>query len=398
MNNQETKEATLDNLLRIYWLHKKFIGVFIAVFLVALMGYSLIMPYYYDAEGSILPPDEGSGGGGLSGFLQSISGGISIGGMQQSGKSQLISEFLNSRELGKYIVKKLKLNVHPFFKGIPEKELLLLVTEMVEPRVNRSGLLTVYSRIGTGYFPSGEDKEEAAKLSAEIINAAIEGVDYLFRQKNISKAKRKREFIDKMLVKKRKELDSIDALIEEFQSKNQVLEIEAQTTAIIGNAVNIGAELSKAELELQLKLQEFSPNSPAVQPYRKLVETLKGQYQSIQRGGIVKSDDFSIPLKQVPRLIREYRDLVRDQKILEQVNLYLETQSYQEAIQEASDITTIEPLDEAMIPITNSSPNRKLMLAMGFFISLSLALVIVAIKSFVKGRLLLKKDQTSQTI
>jgi len=180
-------------------------------------------------------------------------------------------------------------------------------------------------------------------------------------------------------------LDSTDKLIEEFQNKNQVLEIEAQTTAIIGNAVNIGAELSKAELELQLKLQEFSSNSPAVQPYRQLVETLKSQYQSIQRGGIIKSDDFSIPLKQVPKLIREYRDLIRDQKILEQVNLYLETQNYQEAIQEASDITTVEPLDLAMIPITNSSPNRKMMLIMGFFLSLSIALVVVSVRAFIQG-------------
>lgn len=392
MNNQDSNEASLDNLIKIYWIHKKFIGLFIAVSLVLIMGYSFIMPYYYEAEGSILPPDENAGGGGLSSFLQSFSSNINIGGVQQSGKSQLISEFINSRELAKYIIKKLKLESHPFYAEVPIKELYVMVSKMVEPQVNRSGLLTVYSRVGTGFFPASGEKQEAAKLSADVINAAIEGVDYLFRQKNISKAKRKREFIEKMLVKKKHELDSIDILLENFQNKNQVLELEAQTTAIIGNAVNIGAELSKAELELQMKLQEFSPGSPAVQPYRKLVETLKNQYQSIQRGGIIKSDDFSIPLKQVPKLIREYRDLIRDQKILEQVNLYLETQNYQEAIQEASDITTIEPLDLALIPISNSSPNRKLMLAMGFFVSFSLALVIITIKSFVRGKLILKKD------
>jgi uncharacterized protein involved in exopolysaccharide biosynthesis len=311
--------------------------------------------------------------------------------VQQAGKSQLISEFISSRELSKFIINKLKLQSHPFYKEMKIKELYSLVSESIAPRVNRSGLLTIYSKIGTSYFPTSEDKELAAKLSADIVNAAIDGVDYISRQKNISKAKRKREFIEKMLVRKKNELDSIDRLIEDFQNKNQVLEIEAQTTAIIGNAVDIGVELSKAELDLQMKLQEFSPNSPAVQPYRQLVETLKNQYHNIQRGGIVKSDDFSIPLKQVPKLIREYRDLVRDQKILEQVNLYLETQNYQEAIQEASDITTIEPLDLAIIPITNSSPNRKMMMIMGLFIGLTLSLVIVTIRAFVKGKVYFKK-------
>jgi tyrosine-protein kinase Etk/Wzc len=392
MNINEAKEATLDNLVRIYWMHKKFIGIFIAAFLVLLTLYSFIMPVQYESEGSIMPPEESSGGGGLSSFLQSFSSNINIGGVQQSGKSQLISEFINSRELSKFIINKLKLQSHPFYKEMKLKELYALVTEMVEPKVNRSGLLTIFSRVGTSYFPTSEDKEEAAKLSADIINAAIEGVDYIFRQKNISKAKRKREFIEKMLVKKKNELDSVDRLIEQFQSSNQVLEIEAQTSAIIGSAVDIGVELSKAELELQMKLQEFSPNSPAVQPYRQLVETLKNQYQNIQRGGLIKSDDFSIPLKQVPKLIREYRDLVRDQKILEQVNLYLETQNYQEAIQEASDITTIEPLDTAIIPITNSSPNRKMMLIIGLFVGLSFALIIVTIRAFVKGKLYFNRE------
>jgi len=111
--------------------------------------------------------------------------------VQQTGKVQLISEFINSRELSKFIINKLKLESHPFYEGMPIKELYALITESVEPRVNRSGLLIINSRIGTSYFPSSGDKDIAAKLSADVINAAIEGVDYIFRQKNISKAKRK---------------------------------------------------------------------------------------------------------------------------------------------------------------------------------------------------------------
>ncbi len=392
MDKPEPKEATLDNLLKIFWLKKKLISLLVVAALAVITVYSFIMPVAFEAEGSILPPEESSGGGGLSGFLQSVAGNISLGGMGQSNKTQIISEFVRSRELALYIIKKLDLAGHPFFKDLSGEQLCRTVMKSIDASVNRSGLTAVSSRVKTSYFPSSDDRDLAAKLSADLINTAIEGVDYLFRQKNTSKAKQKKLFIEKMLVQKKRELDSVDQMIESFQKNNQVLEIESQTSAIMSNAVNLGAELSKAEIELQMKLQEFNANSPAVAPYRQQVETLRRQYRMSQRGGLVKNDDFSIPLTEVPKLIREYRMLVRDQKILEQVNLYLETQNYQEAIQEASDVTAIEALDRASVPEYCASPNRKMMLIIGFFLSFAGSLLIVTLQAYFKGRIYFRKS------
>ena len=107
----------------------------------------------------------------------------------------------------------------------------------------------------------------------------------------------------------------------------------------------------------------------------------------------VPQDKFSIPLDSVPRLIRIYQDLMRKKKILEQVNLYLATQKYQSAIQEASDVPTVEPLDLAIVPEHRIAPQRKVMLILAFFISLvggSLYLLILAVYN---GNLIVKKEE-----
>ena len=99
------------------------------------------------------------------------------------------------------------------------------------------------------------------------------------------------------------------------------MEIDEQTQAIIKSAVSVGYDLAQAEIEYNMMLQEFNPGSPALRGYEQQLKTLKQQYRKIQTGGLMKDDEFSIPFTKVPSLIRQYTNLMRDQKILNQVKL-----------------------------------------------------------------------------
>jgi uncharacterized protein involved in exopolysaccharide biosynthesis len=90
--------------------------------------------------------------------------------------------------------------------------------------------------------------------------------------------------------------------------------------------------------------------------------------------------------------MKEYANLIRDQKILEQVKLFLETQKYQESIQEESDVPTVEVLDSAQIPKIRISPNRKIMLVLAFFLSLTGASLFLIIRGVVKQNLIKKES------
>lgn len=388
INSQEFSISTVYNLVK---YHKKVFFIIVGVITLIVGIYSFILPEEFESTATIIPPEDAGTVGGLTSFLQTLSGGISIGGVNQPSRIQLFQEYLKSREVAKTIVDTLKLRNHPWF-DVPNEELLYWnVSQLLKVEIKRSGLIQITTRIATPYFSSKKDEEEAKKLSADIANAAIASLDILNQRKTISKAKRKRQFIERMLIEKKAVLDSIDTQLELFRQKNKIIEIDEQSKVILGSAVTVGAELAKAEIEFSLKQQEYEPNSPMLKPYKEKVDNLRKQYQKIQRGGISSGDDFSIPLNEVPTLIREYTNLMRDQKILESVNMYLETQRYQEAIQEQSDVPTVEPLDKAHPPMLRASPNRKIMILLAFLVSSIFTVTGIIIYGFRKGQIYLKK-------
>ncbi len=386
-------ELTLSNLITLYKLNFKPIGIIVAVFVCLSIVYTFITPHKYVAYASVIPPDNSSSGGGLSSFLQNMSGGLSIGGLGADNKVLLFSEMLSSRQVAKYIADTLKLYNEPEFKDMDKEYLYDYLIGTLLIKVNRSGLILLASEAYTGYVPTGQDGRKAAVLASKIANAAIDGLDKINREKNNSKAKKKRMYIEKVLADRKHQLDSVDNALEDFQSKNKVLAIDEQTKAILESSVDLGSELQKAELELALKEMEYKSNSPSVKSYKLAVENLRNQYKRVQDGGLLSSEDFSIKLSNVPQLFRKYTGLIREKKILEQVNLYLETQKYQEAIQEQSDVPIIEALDRAFPPLTRESPSRKLTFIVSFLLSLVFTLTYLTISALRNDKIIIK-DKT----
>lgn len=389
MNNIDIKnEFTFRNIFQLIKLHKKFVSLFIIIFLIAAFIYSLIVPYEYQAIATVLPSKQSSGGSGLSSFLQGLSGGgeISFGSIGKANQSQVNAEILKSRAVAKYVVEKLELKNTPDFNSLSDEQIYDAIRSMLDVDVLRSGIIEVISIVETSYFPSSSDKDSASILAANIANTAIEGLDNVIRMKNVSSAKRTRMYIEGELLNYRKRLDSIEGVLEKFQSENKVLEIDEQTGAILNQAISLGADLTEAEIKLNFARQEYDESSSTVRALKKQVEFLRSQYEKIQKGGLISTDAFSIPLKDVPRLTRIFTNLVRDRKIIEKVILYLETQRHQEAIQEERDIPVVEQLDIAVPPEVRSAPSRKLMLILAFILSSFLAVTFIVIRASYKGK------------
>ena len=384
-------EITLNNIIKLLKIRLRFFIIFISISIIVVAAYSFIIPENYQASASVLPPEQQSGGGGLSSFLQSFSGGgLAMGGLSQGNKSMVFLEILKSREVAKFIIDSLHLRENPYFKTLKDEEFFELFRNIIDIQLNKSGIIYLYVTLSTPYFPGETDRNAISKLASDIANSAIVGLDFINRTKNTSKAIRKRKFIEKILVQKKYELDSIDINLESFQKQNKVLSLEKQTQSIVTNAISIGSELAKAEIEMNIKMQEFEPNSPVVLSFKNIVANLREQYKRIQSGGLTSNDAFSIPLSEVPELLKVYTNLLRDQKILEQVNIYLETQKYQEAIQGESDIPIVETLDIAIPPLIKYSPNRRLMVTFGFVLSVLFSASIVLISAFLNKNLYIK--------
>lgn len=339
-----------------------------AIVIAATVALSFIVPYTYTASSSLMPPENKSQGGGLSSLLQGAP--IAVGlGAGENKTALVFLEILKSRTLLLGIADTLKLRENPLFAGLSNEELERQLRSSMVIDARKTGTVTIDVEVSTGWFPFGQKPALAAKTAADIGNAAATMLDKINREKSVSQARRSRLYIERVLASNRAVIDSLQNAMQEFQTTTNVMAPEEQLSAIVQNAVMIGTELSKTEIELALLLQDMQPNSPQVQMLQKKAATLRDQYAKVQAGGIEQGDEFSIPLSKLPALTRTYANLLRDIKIKEQINAYLESQRMQESIQEAKDIPTVVELDAAVVPEKRTSPSRVLMVLIAWIVT-----------------------------
>jgi len=386
-NNLEFKpeEFSLATIYKLLKRNKRFFLIFVIIFTIAVVVYSYIMPNTFVALSSILPPQKESSGGGLSSFIQNFAGGMDIGSIGQNDQSKLFAQILASRTVSDFIIEQLKLKELPEFEDMSNDQMYKFIHDAISSETDKSGVIYISVSYNTGFFPNNISKNKAAKLSADIANYAVKGLDKIIRERNVSSARRSKEYIETQIINYRGMLDSVALAMERFQKENKVISLDEQAQAIVTQAIDVGSQLAKAELELNLAKLEFQKNSPRLQYYNEQFNLLGEQYKKIQTGGLTNTDAFSIPLENLPTLMKEYADLFRQRKIFEQVIMFLETQHHEEAIQEKRDIPVVEVLDFAKIPEERYSPNRVAMTIVGFFLAIIFAIIIIVIRAFAKG-------------
>lgn len=365
----EPSTVAITHILR---KRKRFLAVAIAVGAGITVAFSLTMPHTYGSAASLMPPEQ-RGGGGLASLLQNAAPGLSL--SLGDGKGQAVSaDIIASNSLAERIIEYLHLDKHPKFAELTPALRIRSVKNSLEVETKRtSGVVYIHCSRVTSWLPGDAEQQEAKQLATDISNAAVLCLDAMLREKTVSTARKTREFIERIIAAKSAERDSLYAEMERFQKQNKIIGIEEQTSAIVTAAVDIGSELAKMQVELQLARQIYQPGSPIVRQYEQQLAALTKQYNQTQSGGLVPSDKFSISLDKFPALTRRYLNLQRDLKIAEQVNAYLQTQKLQESIQEARDVPVIQVLDKATIPLERDSPKRSVMVLLGTVLSMGLA-------------------------
>lgn len=354
-------------------------------FLILFIGiiYSIVAPFQYVSESSIMPPKQSGGGMNISSIIQSMGmGGLSsMTGMPSTNLSLVYNEVILSSSVANYIIDSCQLEKTKLFKGIPRHLLIMIIKSDLKVLIDKSGVLYITTTVRTRSFPSKSDKQEAAQLSAKIGNAAILGLDFVIRQRNSSVSGKTKDFIGKEIDSYSAKLDSIQNELEKFRKDNKVLELEEQTKAIVLQANTIAVELAKAEVELSIGKKIYAENSQNYKMLKESYDILRSQYDKIQSGGLTSKDEFSIPLNEVPGLLRTYSNLVRDQKLYEQILIYMKTNFYQEAIQEKRDIPQIDVLDWAVVPFEKDAPSYKMLFIFLFVIDFGVLFLYLIFKA-----------------
>jgi tyrosine-protein kinase Etk/Wzc len=303
---------------------------------------ALVLPPWYRADATLLPPSEEESGVGLASLLKTIGvAGVKV--PTQATPSDVFLAILESRRVNEEIVRRFDLKnryrVHFMVDAVKR------LHSHAHFKATDAGTIEV----------SVEDRDPVR--AAAMANAYLELLDRFNREVRMTKGRRTREFVEQRLKETKDELALSEQRFADYQAKHKTAVMSREMTTAADAAAQLYAQRTGLQVRLGV-VQSYTrgPSDEALQISQQLAQ-LDRQLAALPETGL--------------EVTRMYRDV----RTLEQVYVLLTAQYEQARIDEARDITTIEILDPASPPEKKSRPMRTVIVAATFALTLGVCLV-----------------------
>lgn len=342
---------------------------------------SLLLPSWYSATATILPPDEASTSGGLFDLVSQIGG---------SGGGLGATRSAAQRLLGRSPVVELAIGVLKSrrTRGAIVDRFGLVDAYDVKTREHAIKALGALVRVQT--TPEGlvsvtvDDRD--GERAAEMANAFLEVLDRFNRDVSVEDARRTIEFIRSCLDENHERMASAATRLRSFQEEKGAIEIGEQARVTVEAIATLQAERTSLEVRKRVLEQYTMPGQADVQRLEaeireidRTIRELEGKVEAPDDGAERALPDGIFTLRELPALGLEFATLKREVLVQEKVYELLTAQYEQSRIRETRDQQTITVLDEAVPPIRRSKPRRTIMVlvstALAFVLAVTTALV-----------------------
>lgn len=330
----------------------------------------LLLPNWYTATTSILPPERESSFMGLASSL--IQGIGSLGGQEMvlptfATPSHVYASILKSRTVVESVVTK-----HDLKKRYRSRTMDDAVKECLSHtrvRVGPEGFVTL----------SFEDTDR--QRAADVANTYVEALNRINREVSSARARSNRLFLEERLATASRALAGAEDTLRGFQEKNRAISINEQMKAQIQNVAELEGRLAMAEIELGLLQRTMTPGHPEIVRKQMEISETKRRIGAMNDGERGSGDygTLSVPFARVPGLALEYGRLLREVKIQETLFGLLTEQHEHAKIQEARDTPTIQILDVAKPPEKKSGPKRLIILVITAGLSIILSILYASL-------------------
>ncbi len=362
----------LTSLLSTVVKRRRFIIVNTVVVTLLAIIVSLLLPRTYRGKATILPPESQSP---LSSLMGISPGQIAMAVTNftlplMATPSDLYASMLESSTILERVVDSLDLvrvydaPTRPQAAGNLKKHL----TIKVEP----DGIVSVEADAST------------PQLAADIANTLVFCLDNLNQRLQRQKNSDYNNFLTTRLSETDSALAVAQSELRSFQEDNKAVALDLQSEALISNLAQQKANLTTAEIELEMLKKTLYPEHPSVVQKQMVVGEIRAKLQEIEKGAKNRADSaisaLDIPLVQVPELSLRYAIFMRNVKIQEAIYELLSQQAEMARIQERKDTPTLMVLDHARVPESPIKPRKRLIVAAAFVLSF-LASVSIAVFS-----------------
>ena len=349
-------------LLELMAKRSLFIISFVSFCTLSAIVISLILPKWYEATATLLPPKETIvpiGGLGEFADVVSVTSGLELPILVTP--SDVYAKMLASRTISESIIKKFEL-MSRYETDNPDETYEALMSNS-DFRVTPEGLVTV----------AAQDK--SPQMAADLANAFVTMLDSINRDIAGQRARHNKDFVDKRLSQVKRELDSSRTLFERFQIENKAVDFEQQTKLVTDRAVDLKIRQAKVELDVEMAALEFGQGNPKLVELRSKSRIIAEQLDKLENENPDNSF-FSVPISEIPTLRGRYEMLYSRVKVNERLYEILLEQRERAKIQLSENSPTISVLDPARVPSIRSRPQRTLIVAASFGFSLIMAIFI----------------------
>jgi uncharacterized protein involved in exopolysaccharide biosynthesis len=320
----------------------RFIAINITIVTALAVILSLLLPKWYKATASILPPkDQGSLNllGQATSLLRGLGSISRVGGIGQGGEAYNYFAVLRSRSVLEDVVR--KFNLIDLY-GITDSSMEKAVKELqdnasFEYQDDDYITIQVYDR----------DPQRAAAIA----NYFVDLLNRRSIELGTHEARSTREFIEKRLEQTRDTLRAVEERLKRFQEKSGIL-ISPEQSASISSIADLYAMKAKKEIEVAILARTVSRDNEALQQMQLELDEIQRKLSAIPEAGLES--------------YRLYREVALQQKIAEfMVPLY-----EQAKINEQKDVPVLLVLDRAVPPEKKAKPQRLLIVLAAASLSL----------------------------
>ncbi len=343
---------------------------------------SWLLPVGYEATATVLPPER-QGMGGMLAFLSNSPVGDLLKGDVGGGNpaTDLFKSIIDSRSVAEEVAEEPR--IHSFLMRLDtnSKGHSELLRDALQTEAVRTGVFTVSVTLKGRRFASSADLDSTRVMAAYVANRFVAALDRFNRDRLMTSARNTRIFLEAEYAKGMLKLDSAYKALQEFQDAHQAISLPEQLSATVSAAAKLTAQIQQIETAISVEEHDLGPGSSTIKLLTAQLEAAKSQLAKYDEGG---AGEYILALKSAPELARQLAHYLRETKVNEQLTAYLRTELEQQRISEQRDLPSLQVLDPAQPPTQPSSPNRKLLAALGLIFGLLGAVLYVLISNFIE--------------
>lgn len=363
-------EVSLIDVLTQFVYHKALIAKVTGIAAVAGFVLGIVLPVKFTATAKLLPPQQTQSTASmmmsqLTGMGGSSFAALAGGGLGLRNPDDIYIGMLTSRPIADAIIQKFDLMQAYHTKDMTEarKEL----AHSTDVTSEKAGFIAV----------SVTDRSQ--KRVAEIANAYVDQLRSLTQTLAVTEASQRRLFYEEQLRQAKDALVTAELAFQEVQQQKGVVQLDAQTRAMIEGIASLRAQVSAKQVEVEALRSYSTEQNPDVQLAEKELASLEGEESRLEQSNH-SPEVAGIGLGNVPAAGLEYLRAAHELAYRQTLFDMLMKQYDAARIDEAKQAAIIQVIEPAIEPERKTSPARAhlflIFTCTGFLVGCLMALVL----------------------